>query len=308
MAISLLSCKKDSEVMPVLKTASFDYSLNLGQLDESYIYMGSHPYDLSAKLLLEEQEDGKTKVTVTLNNTKDGQTYNIHAHDAMDPNTTPNGTPYNESPNANVFIGSIVGNGGTASTSQMSDMSVSNLQETYKGFLVVHDPLQAVDTKNPQSFLIVGSFARVQTATINTMSFDYGFNTGQVATAYAYNGTHANNLIGNLLLVEQTSGKTQVIITLKNTISGASYPIHSHDAADPNTTPNSTPYDEAPNSGVLVSSIIGDGGSVSTAHLSTMSMTALSSTYNGFLVVHDPLQAMSTTDPKTFLLLGSFAR
>ncbi|NBC02007.1 MAG: hypothetical protein GVY15_14260 [Bacteroidetes bacterium] len=48
-------------------------------------------------------EDGNAAITVTLENTRDGECYSVHAHDAADPETTPNNTPYNEKPNADVF-------------------------------------------------------------------------------------------------------------------------------------------------------------------------------------------------------------
>jgi len=33
----------------------------------------------------------------------------------------------------------------------------------------------------------------------------------------------------------------------------------------------------------------------------------LTSTYEAFFVIHDPLQALTTTDPTTYVVLGVFA-
>ncbi len=41
---------------------------------------------------------------------------------------------------------------------------------------------------------------------------------------------------------------------------------------------------------------------------STLSYDALTTTYDGFLVVHDPLQDLTTVDPTTYEILGDFAR
>ncbi len=60
-------------------------------------------------MTIEERNNGNANVSVTINNTLDGFDYAVHVHDAADPNTTPNGTPYNETPNGNVFAGVISG-------------------------------------------------------------------------------------------------------------------------------------------------------------------------------------------------------
>jgi hypothetical protein len=86
--------------------------------------------------------------------------YNTHAHDMADAGSTPNGTPYNESPNVNVFAGQIMGNGSTASRSQISSMSYEEITNSYNGFLVVHDPLQPISTIDPTTYVILGVFAR----------------------------------------------------------------------------------------------------------------------------------------------------
>lgn len=143
---------------------------------------------------------------------------------------------------------------------------------------------------------------------LETATYNYNFNVGQVASSFAYNGTHINTLSARVFLEEQSSGQTEVTITLNNTIIGETYHIHSHDAADAATTPNGTPYNESPNADVFIQHINGDGGSVSATQMSTKTLTELTTMYNGFLVVHDPLQAISTVDPTTYVILGSFAR
>ncbi|NOQ70532.1 MAG: hypothetical protein GQ574_00935 [Crocinitomix sp.] len=137
--------------------------------------------------------------------------------------------------------------------------------------------------------------------------FSYAFNTGQVVAAFAYDGTHADNLSVDLKLEGQKDG-TMITVTINNSISGETYNVHAHDAADAGTTPNGTPYNETPNSGVFVQMIAGTGAAASATQVTTMTVTELTETYEGFLVIHDPLQDMSTTDPTTYVILGSFAR
>ena len=70
-------------------------------------YRGEHERNLMAQMMIEEREDVNTNVTVELRNTLNGETYPIHAHDMADPSTTPNNTPYNETPNGIVFATAI---------------------------------------------------------------------------------------------------------------------------------------------------------------------------------------------------------
>ncbi|PCJ67486.1 MAG: hypothetical protein COA58_03980 [Bacteroidetes bacterium] len=161
--VSVSSCSDDDQpdpIAPTLKTATYNYDFNTGQVASTFAYAGTHSNTLSADILLEEQANGQTRVTLTLNNTMTGETYHIHSHDAADPDTTPNGTPYNETPNGNVFVQQIDGNGGSVSASQMSTETFADLTTTYDGFLVVHDPLQAVSTVDPTTYVILGLFAR----------------------------------------------------------------------------------------------------------------------------------------------------
>ena len=308
----ITSCKKEEMEEPMkepLKSETFNYEFHNGQTVPSAPYNGTHRDDLSASLKLDELENGNTKITVTINNTVSGEMYRVHAHDAADAATTPNGTPYNENPNADVLVQAMAGNGGSITITQEAKMTFSALTTTYGAFFVLHDPLQAVSTSDISTYLVVGSFARAQTATgYESKSFDYDFNTGQVDPSYAYSGTHATNLKGNINVQELADNKSRVSVTIMNSLDGEVYNVHSHDAADPATTPNGTPYNEAPNGEVCIMSIDGNGSSAYNSQISSMSLSALSTTYEGFFVVHDPLQAITTTDPTTYVLLGLFAR
>lgn len=310
--IAVSSCKKDDpqpEPEPTMQTATYDYEFNNGQVVPSAAYMGPHADNLTASIKVEEVSASQSMITVTLNNTASGQTYNIHAHDAADPNTTPNGTPYNESPNANVFVQTLDGNGGSASVSQTVNMSFSEITTSYEGFFVVHDPMQAMSTTDISTYLVVGTFARTQTSTnFSSGEFAYDFNTGQLNAAYAYNGMHANTIGGTLRVQELADGGSRISVMLNNTMNGETYMVHAHDAADPNTTPNGTPYNETPNSGLCTLMISGNGGTAWSSQMSTMSYADITMNYEGFFVVHDPLQAIDTTDPTTYVILGLFAQ
>lgn len=310
------SCKKEDDEMmsddsmdTTMMTKTFDYEFHNGQTVSSAAYDGMHPDNLTAQMKLTEQSDGMTEIQITLMNTIDGEMYHIHAHDAADASTTPNGTPYNETPNASVFSQHVTGNGGTVMISQMADMSYDMLTTEYDGFFVVHDPLQAISTTDISTYLVVSSFAREQTSS-NLMSttFDYAFNTGQVNAAYTYSGSHSMDLSAKLTVTELADGNSRVSVKLMNTVDGETYMVHAHDQADPNSTPNGTPYNETPNSDVLATMINGNGGTAMNSQHSTMSYSELTTNYDAFFVVHDPLQTLSTTDPTTYVLLGVFAR
>ncbi len=314
--VGLQSCDKDddddtsSQPANMAKmSSSYDYEFNNGQVVAAAAYRGQHSDDLMANIRVDENSSTTSTITVTLMNTLDGETYHIHAHDAADPATTPNGTPYNEAPNTSVFTKMTTGNGGTVQVSQSVNMSYNDVISSYDGFLVVHDPLQSVSTTDISTYVVVGSFARMQTATgYSNMTFPYDFNTGQLDPSYAYSGTHAMSIKGNLRLQELADGTTRVTATLENTMNSQNYMVHSHDAADPSTTPNGTPYDETPNSGVCTVMISGNGGTANSSQISSMSYSNLTTMYNGFFVVHDPLQSINTADPSTYLVLGVFAR
>ncbi len=98
-----------------LRTKTFSYDFNTGQVAADFAYTCTHANTLSATITVDELEDGGSEVTVTLDNTIDGETYNTHAHDMADAATTTNMTPYNESPNGNVFAMALAGNGGEVS-------------------------------------------------------------------------------------------------------------------------------------------------------------------------------------------------
>jgi hypothetical protein len=151
------SCQKEDDA-DEMETKTFTYDFNTGQIDPTYAYSGSHPTDFSAELKLEEMEDDKTKITVMLMNPEAGRTYMVHAHDKADASTTPNNTPYNETPNSDVYAQMIPAADGSMSFT--SDMSFEKLTTEYEGFFVIHDPLQTLDTTDPTTYLVLGNFAR----------------------------------------------------------------------------------------------------------------------------------------------------
>lgn len=309
------SCKKEEETPTPTPTptpmmsSTYNYEFNNGQVVSSAAYDGMHMDNFNASMKVDELSSTQSKVTITLNNTVDGETYHVHAHDFADPATTPNGTPYNETPNTAVFTQMTTGNGGSVTLTQTVDMSYADLTMNYGGFLVVHDPLQAVSTVDISTYLVVGAFARTQAASnLNAAMFTYDFNTGQLDPAYAYSGAHAATLGSMLKIQELADGTSRVSVILDNTMNGEMYMVHAHDFADPATTPNGTPYDETPNSSVCTVMVNGNGGMASANQMSSMSLTDLTTTYNGFFVVHDPLQAINTADPSTYVILSVFAR
>ncbi len=302
------SCSKEDDDRP-LKSQTFSYQFHNGQVVPAAPYGGAHRSDLSATLILEELENGKTNIRVSIQNTIDGKTYRIHAHDAADPSSTPNGTPYLESPNSNILVQSLEGNGGTANVSQEADMSFDDLTSQYEGFFVIHDPLQDISTVDIGTFLVVGSFARDQVpVNYSSSTFEYDLNTGQLVPDFAYNGSHSTDLSASIIVDELAENKSRITVHIMNTMNEEMYHTHAHDAADPSTTPNGTPYIEAPNAQVFVAPITGNGSTSSEAVISSKSYEEITTTYEGFFVIHDPLQAISTVDPTTYIILGSFAR
>ncbi|MEQ9262566.1 MAG: hypothetical protein RLP14_05325 [Owenweeksia sp.] len=157
-SFAFTSCSKDdddddTEDPKMSKTYSYNFSSS---------YSGSHADSFNAVLKITEIDDNSSTVEVTLNNTVDGEVYMIHSHDAADPANTPNGTPYNETPNANVLVRMATGNGGTVTVSQTATMSYQELTTSYDAFFVVHDPLQPISTVDLTTYLTVGAFARAQ--------------------------------------------------------------------------------------------------------------------------------------------------
>ncbi len=158
-SLGMFSCSDDDVTLPV-PTTSFQYTLHTGQAVPTAPYGGTHNTDFTASMNLTSELDSTTLVSVTLNNTIDGETYNIHAHDAADAATTANGTPYTEAPNGEIFAQMVVGNGGSVTVTQVASMGFTSLTTEYNGFFVVHDPLQDVSTTDITTFLVVGAFAR----------------------------------------------------------------------------------------------------------------------------------------------------
>lgn len=308
----LTSCSSDDDNGMVnepieLREASFVYNFNNGQIVADAPYMGDHTDNLMAEMKVEELMNEETRITVTLMNTISGEVYPVHAHDAADPASTPNGTPYNETPNSDVFTAMIEGNGGDATASNTTSMNFDMIVEQYEAFFVVHDPLQDLSTTDLTTYVILGTFARNQpTANFARSSYSYDFNTGQLNPDFAYSGSHPSDLTSMLTLQELANGETRVSVMLDNSISGETYMVHAHDFADPEQTPNGTPYDETPNSAVL--NLMIQGGSYANKSMqSSMSFGELDNEYGGFFVIHDPLQDISTTDPTTYVGLGVFA-
>lgn len=309
------ACKKEEnepepepEPTPEMQSSSYDYEFNNGQVVQSAAYDGMHMDNMTATMTVEEMSSNETKISVTLTNTVDGENYMVHAHDAADPANTPNGTPYDETPNADVFVQVANGNGGDVTVSQTVSMSYSSIVNDYEGFFVVHDPLQTINTADISTYLIVGSFARTQAASnLSSMSYNYDFNTGQLDPSYAYSGSHSSDLGAMLKIQELADGTSRVSVSLMNSMNGETYMVHAHDQADPANTPNGTPYDETPNADVLAISIDGNGMTAYNNQISTMSYADLTANYSAFFVVHDPLQAIDTTDPSTYVVLNVFA-
>lgn len=319
---SLLSaCSDDSTVSAPdeLRSETYTYAFNEGQAlgDDESAYRGEHQRNVSAELMIEEREDGDANVTVQLGNTVSGETYAVHAHDMADPSTTPNGTPYNETPNGDIFATGIEGTGGSVSFTNETSIAYDELINEYEGFFVVHDPLQDLSTVDLTTYLLLGVFGQsldTGESSLRSESYSYGFNEGQLLddTATAYNadgeGDHPRNLSAELIIEERGNGKANVTVSLMNTIDGADYPVHAHDMADPNETPNGTPYDETPNGNVVAGAIAGNGGTASLTNETDLNYAELVSDYEAFLVVHDPTQALTTVDLTTYLVLGIFAQ
>ncbi len=305
--IFMNSCSDDDPLQ--MRSAEYTYQFNNGQVVPTAPYAGTHNSDLDASLRLDELENGNTLITVTLTNTVNGATYRLHAHDAADPNSTPNGTPYSESPNTNIFVQTLQGTGGSASVSQEAEMTFEALTNQYEGFFVVHDPLQQINVVDISTYLIVGTFARTQPTTqFRTAVFEYDFNIGQLASSFAYDGSHPSDLSTIVQIDELSNNQSRVSVSIMNSLDGEVYRAHAHDMADATTTPNGTPYMESPNTNVLVTSIVGNGETARNTFIASMEYDEIVNTYDGFFVIHDPLQPITTVDPTTYVVLGVFAR
>ncbi|TVR16317.1 MAG: hypothetical protein EA391_08355, partial [Balneolaceae bacterium] len=310
------ACSDDNDPvggMDDLRSVSYTYAFNEGQLLDNVetAYRGDHNRNLSAEITISEMDNGNASVTVTLMNTLSSVTYPVHAHDAADPSTTPNGTPYNETPNGDIFAGGIDGNGGTVSSTNETSISYDMLVNEYEGFFVVHDPTQEISTTDLTTYLILGVFAQNLQAgesSLRITTVDYNFNEGQLLNNpdIAYSGDHPRNLMATLTIEERGNGMANVTVRLENTLDGFDYPVHAHDAADPATTPNGTPYNETPNGDVFAGAISGNGGTASITNETELSYSWLVDEYEAFFVVHDPTQDISTTDLTTYLIVGFF--
>lgn len=175
LLFGISSCQHHEAPAPaaaVLRTATYTYAFNRGQLGEGTAYQGNHATNMTAVLTIEELGENRCRVKMLLNHAIEGTTYLVHAHDAANQETTPNNTPYLESPNEAVLSLAITGVGHshgrsghrvahiTAKGEQESPFGFDYLTQMYAGFLVVHDPLQPLSTTNLQSYLVVNKFAR----------------------------------------------------------------------------------------------------------------------------------------------------
>lgn len=315
------ACNEDPEpempFTPGMET--FDYGFNEGQLlnNPATAYngdgAGDHPRNLSAELEIKEMENGNAEVTIRLENALDGMQYPVHVHDAADPATTPNGTPYNETPNGEIFAGMISISNGMGSQTMQTEMNYDQLLDTYEGFLVVHDPTQDISTTDLGTYLVLGIFAQElpeAEANLRSETFMYDFNEGQLLdnADLAYEGDHARDLMAEIMVEEMIDGNAKITVSLMNSLDGMTYMVHAHDAADPSTTPNGTPYNETPNADIFAKGIEGNGGTVMAENELMISFNELTRNYEGFFVVHDPTQDISTVDLTTYLVLGAFAR
>lgn len=161
-SLGFTSCKKEEMAtpQPEPRTATFNYAFNTGQVGAGTAYDGMHPSNLTATLKITEIDANKSKVEVMINNAVAGQTYMVHAHDAADPATTPNGTPYNETPNTNVLTLGLNATGSMVMGSQEANRSFDDLTKNYNAFFVIHDPMQAISTTDLTTYLVVGVFGR----------------------------------------------------------------------------------------------------------------------------------------------------
>lgn len=142
-SIAFTSCEEKVE----LRETEYNYAFHTG-------YTGSHANSLTADVKLNEMEDGTTKITVTLNNAINGETYNVHVHDA----DASAAGGYNPTPNSDIYATTITASGTTATKEMTSSKSYLELTNDYAGFFVVHDPLQAVDATDPTTFVVLGAF------------------------------------------------------------------------------------------------------------------------------------------------------
>ncbi len=186
----------------------------------------------------------------------------------------------------------------------------------FEAFFVVHDPTQELSTVDLTTYLVLGTFAESLEEgepKLASQTFEYSFNEGQLlddpSSAYDEDGDHPRNLSATMFVEELIDGRAKITVTLSNTLDGESYPVHSHDAADPDTTENGTPYNETPNADILAEVVEGNGGEANVMNETENTLYRdLVNSYEGFFVVHDPTQEISTTDLTTYLILGLAAR
>ena len=301
--LSFESCGELEEEFVSRKT-TFNYAMHNGEVVSSSHYDGMHPTNFGAIIGLIENENQSTDIIITLNNTVSGLTYKVNAHEASSDAQVPYGGV-----DAEVFSQRIEGNDlESVFMMQTSNLSFDELLGDYDGLLVIKDPLRSDGSEEVSDDLILAPFAKRQDRSLRRMVFEYAFNAGQVNPAFAYTGDHPSTFAADVQLDELATGNTRISVRLMNTVEGEMYATHVHDMADTLSTPNNTPYLETPNTDIFAQAIEGNGAQVSFTNFSTISFQNLTEVYNGFFVVHDPFQEVSTSDPSTFLVLRAFAR
>ena len=149
----LTACQQNELFVPQSKARV--YAFNTGQVDNSYAYTGTHRDDFTVELTLTEREDQKTEIKVIIVNALAGETYSVGAYDKVDPATN-NGLPFSATPNTAILSETIIDKGVTF----VSDQSFDELVNNYEGFLIIHDPLQAISGTDPSTYLILGDFTK----------------------------------------------------------------------------------------------------------------------------------------------------
>lgn len=130
-----------------------------------------------------------------------------------------------------------------------------------------------------------------------TKTYSYTFNVGAIGESYV--GTHPKTMASQVTITEQANGKSKLTVMLTNTLSGKTYNVHFHEAMAGSTPP----YNQTPR---YIITVTGNGSTAINAVVLSDSFETLTAAFKGFYVVHDPTQTLSTTDFKTFLIVGAY--
>ena len=128
-------------------------------------------------------------------------------------------------------------------------------------------------------------------------TYSYTFNTGAIGESYV--GTHPKTMASQVTVTEQANGKSKLTVMLTNTLSGKTYNVHLHEAMAGSTPP----YNQMPK---YIITVTGNGTTAANTVVLSDSFETLTAAFKGFYVVHDPTQTLSTTDFKTFLIVGTY--